>query len=67
MSVWFWSLVLKPFVGLAMLAAIYYLPRYPAQLIYWLLPKCRLRDILFDGWEHGGLVRGIRKRDPGNR
>ena len=56
MDGWLLALVLKPIVGIAILAAMYFLPRYLAWLIWWMLPAGRFRDALFEGWEWGGRV-----------
>lgn len=52
-STW-WALLLKPFIGIAILAAMFFLPRYLARWLYPLIPK-RWRAALFEGWEHGSL------------
>lgn len=50
MSAFSWGLLLKPFVGLAILAFLYFSARGLAWLIYVLLPDSRAKRYLFQGW-----------------
>lgn len=56
MQTTWWALLLKPFIGIVILAGMYYLPRYIAWPFQFILPK-KWRDVLFEGWEHGSLGR----------
>lgn len=58
MQTTWWALLLKPFIGIVILAAMFYLPRYPAMLIRWLMPDCRLKRWLFEDWDSGDAASG---------
>lgn len=47
MSATTWALLLKPFVGIVILAMMWYVPRIIASLIKPLFPNGRLKDALF--------------------
>ena len=57
MDGWLLALILKPIVGIVILAVLYYLPRFLAWPIYKLTPDCRLKRYLFRGWEGIGTSR----------
>ena len=56
MSATGWALLLKPFIGLVILAGMYFLPRYIAMLLRPLIPR-RWQGVLFEGWEHGSVTK----------
>ena len=61
---WWVALLVKPFIGTAILAGMYYLPRFIAWPIYKLTPDCRLKRWLFLGWDHD---RAAESADAGQR
>ena len=48
---WGWALLLKPLIGIAILALMYFGARYGAWLLYHLMPNCRTKRWLFSDWE----------------
>ena len=48
---WGWALLLKPLIGIAILALMYFGARYGAWLLYHLMPNCRAKRWLFSDWE----------------
>lgn len=51
MDAWHWALLLKPFVGIAFLAVLYFGARAVAWLLYAITPDCRLKRYLFLGYQ----------------
>lgn len=43
-----WALLLKPFVGIVILAAMWYVPRWIARAIKPLFPSGKFKSLLFD-------------------
>lgn len=51
MSQNFWlAFVLKPFLGIAWLAILWYVPHFIAWLLRFVIPDGRFKELLFDGW-----------------
>lgn len=51
MQSWSWALLLKPFIGIAIMAGLYFGARSIAWLLYHLTPDCRFKRWLFLDWE----------------
>lgn len=51
MEGWLIGLLVKPVLGLVMMAALLFTVRFVAIVIYRITPDCRLKRYLFDGWE----------------
>ena len=60
---WGWALLLKPFIGIAVLAVVFGLPMLLVWLLRPLFPAGRLKDVLFR--ERGG-ERPSRPADTGH-
>lgn len=45
------AFLFKPVIGIAMLAAMFFVPHWIAWPIKRFAPDCRLKRWLFDGWE----------------
>jgi hypothetical protein len=54
MKGWFLGLALKPFIGIAVLAVLYFGARYVATALHWLMPNGRVKEYLFRGWQGRG-------------
>lgn len=51
MDSWSWALLLKPVIGVAILAVMYFGAKYGAWVLYHLTPNCRFKRWLFRDWE----------------
>ena len=58
-----WALLLKPFIGIAILAVMYFGSHWIAAVIRWLMPNGRVKDYLFDGWDDGHSRNATSARD----
>jgi len=70
MNGWSWSLLLKPLIGFAMIAAYYFFIIKGLRWLYPRLPKNRLVDALFrergkTAPEYGPGYKSVRKRGAG--
>lgn len=50
MQLTFWALVLKPFIGIVMLAGMVYIPHFIAWVLRPLIPNGRFKDSIYKGW-----------------
>ena len=63
MPEWGWALLLKPFIGLLVLAVVFGIPMLLARLLRPVFPRGRLKEFLFR--ERGGQRPG-RSTNPGD-
>lgn len=47
MEAWAWGLLLKPLIGIVLVAGLLLSSKFIARLIYWVLPDSRLKRELF--------------------
>lgn len=60
---WLFGLVLKPFIGITILAVLYFGARWIAWLLWWVIPRGRVKDYLFRGWRgHARSTADLHKR-----
>jgi hypothetical protein len=61
MNSWWLALLAKPFIGIAWIAFLLVSTRLVATLIYVVMPDCRLKRLLFGGWDGYGSGRAASK------